>query len=259
AASRVPHRHRWRHLRDPLLKWRRRSVRGRRRWRMDWSNLGGEGPAGLIAERVLANDVADYIRFRAVCRLWRLRSVDPLSRALDCRFLPGGGSCSTRRRPPLPPLPLPLHRRVHPYGSPGAREPHPGRARPGGPPAAAPPAHPPPPPAQPLTRHLTDLPPVTALLTPEQLRSWHSDGGLEDDPLLARGVGLASATTVALFLCRPKLIAVAKPGDECWAVVVADKNRPYIDSAFALRRGASTAPSAAVSWCWTALLLQIRS
>uniref|UniRef100_A0A0E0E9T5 DUF295 domain-containing protein n=1 Tax=Oryza meridionalis TaxID=40149 RepID=A0A0E0E9T5_9ORYZ len=83
----------------------------------------------------------------------------------------------------------------------------------------------------PLTRHLTDLPPVTALLTPEQLRSWHSDGGLEDDPLLARGVGLASATTVALFLCRPKLIAVAKPGDECWAVVVADKNRPYIDSA----------------------------
>lgn len=199
---------------------------------MDWSNLGGEGPAGLIAERVLANDVADYIRFRAVCRLWRLRSVDPLSRALDCRFLPRRWIMLDKAAPPrcrrflnlstgecirtdLPELEshtlvalapegllLLLHQRTLLLRL-----------------------------LNPLTRHLTDLPPVTALLTPEQLRSWHSDGGLEDDPLLARGVGLASATTVALFLCRPKLIAVAKPGDECWAVVVADKNRPYIDSA----------------------------
>nr|AAL86485.1 putative F-box domain containing protein [Oryza sativa Japonica Group] len=225
----------WKNAIEGILSdqnWRRRSVRGRRRWRMDWSNLGGEGPAGLIAERVLANDVADYIRFRAVCRLWRLRSVDPLSRALDCRFLPRRWIMLDKAAPPrcrrflylstgecirtdLPELEshtlvalapegllLLLHQRTLLLRL-----------------------------LNPLTRHLTDLPPVTALLTPEQLRSWHSDGGLEDDPLLARGVGLASATTVALFLCRPKLIAVAKPGDECWAVVVADKNRPYIDSA----------------------------
>uniref|UniRef100_I1QW37 F-box domain-containing protein n=1 Tax=Oryza glaberrima TaxID=4538 RepID=I1QW37_ORYGL len=70
---------------------------------MDWSNLGGEGPAGLIAERVLANDVADYIRFRAVCRLWRLRSVDPLSRALDCRFLPRRWIMLDKAPPPPPP------------------------------------------------------------------------------------------------------------------------------------------------------------
>ncbi|CAM0906397.1 unnamed protein product [Alopecurus aequalis] len=62
---------------------------GHSSWR-DWGNLSC-GPAGLIAELVLSNDIADYFRFGAACSAWRRSTVDPRGvrdGALDRRFHP---------------------------------------------------------------------------------------------------------------------------------------------------------------------------
>lgn len=56
--------------------------------RRDWANLG-ERMAAQIAEHALANDVADYLHFRAVCTPWRHHTPDPKPRCvLDPRFHP---------------------------------------------------------------------------------------------------------------------------------------------------------------------------
>ncbi|CAN6243081.1 unnamed protein product [Urochloa humidicola] len=74
------------------LHWGTKRSRTSLSRRRDWSDLG-DGPAGLIAERVLtANGVIDYIRFRAVCRSWRRCCPDPRTRAVleDSRLHPRG-------------------------------------------------------------------------------------------------------------------------------------------------------------------------
>uniref|UniRef100_A0A0A9CZ29 KIB1-4 beta-propeller domain-containing protein n=1 Tax=Arundo donax TaxID=35708 RepID=A0A0A9CZ29_ARUDO len=78
----------------------------------------------------------------------------------------------------------------------------------------------------PLTRQLTDLPPVTALLTPEQQRArrWGHKLG---ESIRVDGVGLVvDASTAAVRFHYPTVLAVAKPGDESWTVV----DHGYINS-----------------------------
>uniref|UniRef100_A0A0E0AKT9 KIB1-4 beta-propeller domain-containing protein n=1 Tax=Oryza glumipatula TaxID=40148 RepID=A0A0E0AKT9_9ORYZ len=54
----------------------------------DWSTLTG-CLVMLIAERLLANDVTDYIRFRAVCSPWRQHTEDPrVGDGLRPKYLP---------------------------------------------------------------------------------------------------------------------------------------------------------------------------
>lgn len=208
---------------DAFSSWGRRA----------WADLG-DGPAGLIAELLLANDVADYVRFRAVCRPWRRCSADPSSGfSLDGRFLPRkwvmldkahAGPCRRRFlnistgeciRTDLPELasgytllaltPEGLLLLVHEHTL-VARL------------------------VNPLTRQLTDLPPVTALLAREQQRAWRSGCASAGDIIWVHGVGIADASAVAVCFSSPRVLAVARPGDGCWTVV--DANR-YVDSALA--------------------------
>ncbi|CAL5083620.1 unnamed protein product [Urochloa decumbens] len=198
----------------------------------DWANLGGDGPAILIAELALTNDVADYVRFRAVCRSWRRCTPDPRGAdqgALDGRFLPrqwlmldkaSGGPCrrrflnvstGERIRTDIPEVADHKLLALTPEGlllllhvpTLVVRL------------------------LNPLTRQLTSLPPVTALLTPPQQRAWRTEGVLSRDAIWVCGAGLADdASTVAVCFSRPKITVVAKPGDEHWTVV----DDRYIDS-----------------------------
>ncbi|TVU38306.1 hypothetical protein EJB05_11668, partial [Eragrostis curvula] len=181
-----------------------------RRGRRDWASLDA-GPAGLIAERVLSNDVVDLVRFRAVCRPWRACSAHLRAQGvLDRRFHP-------RRWIMLPDTFNDVHhRRCFINVFTGER---------------IYPSAPPKPDSchllgntseglvllsrkdadliqllNPMTGQVTDLPPASKLLEDPYERPEH---------LTLRGAGLADDSTIAIHL-KCFSLAVAKPGDKRW-------------------------------------------
>ena len=191
----------------------------------DWANLG-DGPAGLIAELALASDVADYVRFRAVCRPWRQCSPDPRAGGLDVRFLPRrwimldkalAGPCHHRFlnlstgeciRMGLPELSKGEHRflAVTPEGLLLLFDEPTTIARL----------------LNPLTRQLIDPPPIAFVQGGDDC-----DEPEEKEGPFVQAVGLTEDSTVAVSFFYPMKLAFAKPGDDSWTVV----NDGYIDSA----------------------------
>ncbi|CAL5083619.1 unnamed protein product [Urochloa decumbens] len=191
----------------------------------DWASIGGDGPAGLIADLSLASDVADYVRFRAVCRSWRRCSPeDPRTAGLDSRFLPrkwimldnahaaarrhrflnvSTGECIRTDLPELAehslltPTPEGLLLLLH--------EPTLVVRL-----------------LNPITRQLTGLPPVTALLPPE-LRRRRQSGCQLGGSFRVRGAGIVAdddaSAAVVVYFHSCYTLAVAKPGHERWTVV----------------------------------------
>jgi hypothetical protein len=181
---------------------------------MAWSNVG-DGPAGLIAERVLADDVTDYVRFRAVCRPWRQCTADPRAHGmLDRRFLPrrwimlpeevadpdrrllnvSTGQCVRAHLPEL---------RGHDVCAPTIegllvlrnRATYAVRL------------------LNPLTRQVADLPPATTLYSLYWRAGMYDAYPRLDFEVSAAGLADDDATVAVLF-GEVQMLAVAKPGDQ---------------------------------------------
>lgn len=186
-------------------------------YRRDWTNLG-DGPAGLIAERLLASDVADYVSFRAVCRPWRLCCTDPSAHGiLDRRFHPRqwimlrATGVSPLRRSFLNVftgyfryVDLPELRGHYVFGptSEGLlvlvdMTTYVVRL------------------LNPFTRQAAKFPPATSLMNPRDLRKTH----LRMVLLSVSGAGLADDNTFAVHFNMIRTLAVVKPGDVQWTVV----------------------------------------
>ncbi|KAM3354072.1 hypothetical protein ACQJBY_024979 [Aegilops geniculata] len=182
----------------------------------NWADLP-DGPTALIADRVLAYDVADYVRFRAVCLPWRRCSADPRAHgSLDRRFHPrrwimlredlaapnrrsflntSTGECVQVDLPELHDhcvlalTPEGLLVLLHKPQRTTVRL------------------------LNPFTGHLTELPPLTTLLPPHAAHRFERIFG-------ARGSGIASDdSTVVLCFNTLGVLGMAKPGDDHWTLV----------------------------------------
>uniref|UniRef100_A0ACD5XWY0 Uncharacterized protein n=1 Tax=Avena sativa TaxID=4498 RepID=A0ACD5XWY0_AVESA len=194
---------------------------------MDWSDLG-DGPAGLIAERLLANDVADYIRFRAVCCSWRQWSTDPRAHGiLDRRFHPRKWimlreisghpriflNVSTGQCIQMPRLPELL--RGHDVFGPTTegllvlldRTSYIVRL------------------LNPLTGQVTDLPPATTLLRLMKYPTTDLRKAFE-----VSDAGLADNSTFAIHFLGIQMLAVAKLEDKCWTLVDDNQGSSFLSA-----------------------------
>uniref|UniRef100_A0ACD5WQ26 Uncharacterized protein n=1 Tax=Avena sativa TaxID=4498 RepID=A0ACD5WQ26_AVESA len=187
----------------------------------DWAALD-DGPAGLIADRLLAHDVADYLRFRSMCRTWRRCSADPRSHdGLDRRFHPRlwvllqerlgrtnsrcffNSSTGKFIQVDLPELRDHYLLAHTPEGLLVLLQqlPQLGNVRL----------------LNPLTRHIIELPPLTTLLPQEKHHVLFHDNIRY---FKAWGSGIAyDDSLVVLCFYSLSLLGVAKPGDESWTLV----------------------------------------
>ncbi|KAK3125436.1 hypothetical protein QOZ80_7BG0604890 [Eleusine coracana subsp. coracana] len=197
--------------------WRRRPCRT-----VDWANLTA-GPAGLIAEHALANDVADYIRFRATCKAWRAVSPDPRAHEIsDRRFHPRHWivlpstfnvnrkrccmNVSTGERIHAGILDL---RRHYLFGT--TTEGFLVLCQMGTHIVQL---------LNPITGQVTDLPSAATLL--EGQHCWSTADGARR--LWLRSAGVSSDNTVALLYNFNGSLAVAKPGQETWTRLNLESN-----------------------------------
>ncbi|XP_071683119.1 uncharacterized protein [Lolium perenne] len=190
----------------------------------NWVDLG-DGPAGLIADRVLARDVADYVRFRAVCSSWRRCSADPrVQGGLDRRFHPWQWAmlCEELAVPARRSF---LNTSTGEFVQVDIPELHDHKVLASTPEGLLVLVHNRQRAAvhllNPLTRQITHLPPLTTLLPPKHVDKLSEDYIYFDGEFRAWGSGIANddSTTVLLCFNRLRIIGMAKPGDESWSLL----------------------------------------
>ncbi|WVZ96642.1 hypothetical protein U9M48_042254 [Paspalum notatum var. saurae] len=185
-------------------------------WR-DWANLLPE-MVDEISGRLLSADVAEYLRFRAVCRPWRSRTQDPRAHPLHRRFRPRNWMVVTMIPDPEPrrrllnlstaaslgvdlPALLPPVRHRRATGTEVIRL------------------------LNPLTNTVTDFPSITRIVAPTPSESQSSvlqkPGCVS--PRVINGAGFDDSTSPPTLVLCPRdcasSIIFPKPGDAHWTLV----------------------------------------